>query len=567
MSAMDIRANAVMIVDNWLQLGFPEASRANSWRLDRSGFDRSWTGWRLHLREDVSLLIAVDKLFPYSKPVAAFFGPGAPKDAPHIEDCGRLCLVTSNTTTDSLDPAGVVAHFIAKASSLLEALDRDELRDDYLVDFEAYWSRSRTTSRSVQVLFDMVPPTRPLFLGSYGSQRIVSDDEERLRRWLRHRIGESYKGDFERSLFLWVETLPEPSAYPRSYRDLRALFEGANQASALDDVRPIDGTGGVVVLGGPSSPGRTAGGAIILSLGADRRGNKGFRPGKAPAALLPSSLKLDRALVRSVDAATSRIPLSQLINADTAHIAVLGCGSLGAGTAKLLAQQGIKKLSLFDPDALGWENIGRHELGARSIGANKAEALKEKLFADLPSIVDIYSYAKDWRQALVDDKSVFDGVSLIISATGDWGSDAALSDLQSDGLLEIPVIYTWLERNAIAAHVVALQGPKESLRGGFDNTGRPLTTAASWWSEDQDPRCGGATSPYGAIDLAAGQSLVARAVLDIASGSAVAPIWRIWVGFTSDLERAGGFWSATFKSVVGDPVEGGKMMAAHWRTE
>ena len=564
---MNIYASAVRIIDDWLRVAFPEAARATSWQLDRSGFSPSLTGWRLRLRQDVSLLIAVDQLFPYSKPVAAFFGPGAPKDGPHIEDDGRLCLVTSDTTTDSLDPVGVMAHFITKASSLLEALGRGELREDYVVDFEAYWSRSRTTGRSVQILFDIAPPTRPLFLGTYGSQQIASDDEERLRRWLQHRVGESYKGDLKRSLFIWMEILPEPSAYPKSYRDLRALFEEANHTSTSDDVLPIDGAGGVVVLGGPSSAGRTAGGAIILSFGAERGKNKGFRPGKTPTASLPSNLKLDRASIRSVDAATSRIPLLQLIDADTAHIAVLGCGSLGAGTAKLLAQQGIKRFSFFDPDTLGWENLGRHELGARNVGANKADALKAKLLSDLPDIVDIASYGTDWRQAIANDRSVFEGVSLIISATGDWGSNAALSDLQSNGLLEIPVIYTWLERNAIAAHVVALQGSKASLRNGFDNTGRPLTMAASWWSEDQDPRCGGAASPYGAVDLAAGQSLVARAALDIASGSAVAPVWRVWVGLSSDLERAGGFWSAAFKSVVGDPGEGGKLMAAQWRTE
>lgn len=567
MAIMDTRANAVKIIDDWLRVAFPEAARANTWQLDRSGLSSAFTGWCLRLRQDVSLLIAVDQLFPYTKPVAAFFGPGAPKDGPHIEDDGRLCLVTSETTTDSLDPAGVVAHFLDKASNLLGALDRGELREDYVVDFEAYWSRSSTTGQSVQTLFDIAPPTRSLFMGTYGSQRIVSDDEERLRRWIQHRVGVDYKRDFDRSLFLWMDSLPEPSAYPKSYPDLRTLFDKANQASTLDGVKPINGSDSVVVLGGPSSLGRTAGGAIILSSGEKRREYKGFRPGKAPAATLRSGLKFNLASIRRVDAASSRIPLPQLIDADFAHIAIIGCGSLGAGAARLLAQQGVKKFSLFDSDTLGWENIGRHELGARNIGANKADALKAKLLADLPDIVNIASYGTDWRRVIANDRSVFESVSVIISATGDWGSNAALSDLQSAGLLEIPVIYTWLERNAIAAHVVALQGPKVSLRSGFDNTGRPLTAAASWWSEDLDPRCGGAASPYGAIDLAAGQSLAARAALDIASGSAVAPVWRVWVGLSSDLEQGGGFWSAAFKSVVGDPAEGGKTMAGQWRTE
>ncbi len=564
---MDSHANALKAVDDGLRIAFPEAIRANAWQLDRSGFSRSSTGWRLRLREDVSVLVAVDQSFPYTKPVAAFFGPGAPRDGPHIEGDGRLCLVTADTTTDSLDPAGVVVYFISQAASLLEALTRGELQEDYIIDFEAYWSRGRTTGRSVQTLFDIAPPTRPLFLANYGGQRIVSDDEARLRRWLLHRVGGAYKGNVEASIFLWMETLPNPSGYPKTYRDLRALFGEAKQISALDDVRPIKDAGGVVVLGGPSAPGRSAGGAIILSTGTERQRNKGFRPSKRLTTSLPFSLKFDRASLRPVDAATTRIPLAQLVNVDAAHVALLGCGSLGAGAVKLLAQQGIKRFTFFDPETLGWENIGRHELGARNVGANKADALKDKLLADLPDIVNISSYGTDWRRAIAKDQSVFDSISLIISATGEWGANAALSDLQAAGILKIPVLYTWLERNAIAAHVVALQGSKVSLRNGFDNTGRPLAAAASWWSEDQDPRCGGAASPYGAIDLAAGQSLVARAALDIASGSAVAPVWRVWVGLSSDLEQAGGFWSSAFKSAVGDPAEGGKTMAAQWRME
>ena len=561
---MENHANAIRIVDDWLRIAYPEAIRANSWQLDKSGFARSSIGWRIQLKHHVSLLIAVDQLFPYSKPAAVFFGPGAPKVGPHIEDNGCLCLVTSDLTTDSLDPAGIFAYFIDKASRLLELLDRDELLEDYVIDFGAYWSRSRTTGRSVQILFDLAPPTRPLFLGTYRSQRIVSDDEKRLRRWLLHRVGEAYKDDFEHSIFVWLKTLPEPSAYPETYRDLRTLIDGAEGAPLLDDVISGNEAGGVMVIGGASSPGRTSGGAIIFSAAQERHSNKGFRPGKMPAASRNISLKIDRASVIPVDAAATRIPLTQLNAAGAAHIAILGCGSLGAGATMLLAQQGIKSFSLFDPDSLGWENIGRHALGAREVGTNKADALKAKILSDLPDTEAIASYAKDWRLVLAEDSSLFDGVSLIISATGDWGSNAALSDLQAKGGIKSPVIYTWLERNAIAAHVVVLQGTKSSLRSGFDNTGRPLTMAASWWSEDQDPRCGGAASPYGAIDLAAGQSLVARAALDIASGSADAPLWRVWVGLSSDLEKAGGFWSSAFRSVVGDPAEGGKMMAAHW---
>jgi hypothetical protein len=47
-----------------------------------------------------------------------------------------------------------------------------------------------------------------------------------------------------------------------------------------------------------------------------------------------------------------------------AKIAIIGCGSIGAAVAMLLAQSGIGSFVLIDPERLAWANIGRHPLGA-----------------------------------------------------------------------------------------------------------------------------------------------------------------------------------------------------------
>jgi tRNA A37 threonylcarbamoyladenosine dehydratase len=51
---------------------------------------------------------------------------------------------------------------------------------------------------------------------------------------------------------------------------------------------------------------------------------------------------------------------------------LIGCGSLGGYVAHLLSRAGVGRLTLTDNDCLGWENLGRHILGASSIGRWKA---------------------------------------------------------------------------------------------------------------------------------------------------------------------------------------------------
>ena len=63
----------------------------------------------------------------------------------------------------------------------------------------------------------------------------------------------------------------------------------------------------------------------------------------------------------------------------TSHFAIFGCGALGSMIAELLARGGVKKMELFDPDALKYGNLCRHTLDATEIGQSKAKALAIKL--------------------------------------------------------------------------------------------------------------------------------------------------------------------------------------------
>lgn len=60
-------------------------------------------------------------------------------------------------------------------------------------------------------------------------------------------------------------------------------------------------------------------------------------------------------------------------------VGIVGLGSIGSQVAQSLADIGIGRLSLIDPDRLLWHNLIRHRLGPESIGRHKVDALKASL--------------------------------------------------------------------------------------------------------------------------------------------------------------------------------------------
>lgn len=67
-----------------------------------------------------------------------------------------------------------------------------------------------------------------------------------------------------------------------------------------------------------------------------------------------------------------------------AHVALVGLGSLGAPVAILLAQAGIRRFTLFDPDKLQPENLSRYPIGAEGLGQLKGALVHAKILAHNP---------------------------------------------------------------------------------------------------------------------------------------------------------------------------------------
>lgn len=101
---------------------------------------------------------------------------------------------------------------------------------------------------------------------------------------------------------------------------------------------------------------------------------------------------------------------------------------------------------------------------------------------------------------------------LIVSTTGSWSGDKFIADLQATVKNFPPVLYSWLETEALAAHAVLIKSGLASFLSGFDNVGAmntPIISAAQN-SAIVIPGCAGVFSPYGAITLSHAQAMIAE---------------------------------------------------------
>lgn len=80
------------------------------------------------------------------------------------------------------------------------------------------------------------------------------------------------------------------------------------------------------------------------------------------------------------------------------HILIFGAGALGSSVIDLLAKAGLGRISLVDDDCISSANIGRHFLGAESVGQKKVSAIAKRINSGYPAteVVPYVMAADKW---------------------------------------------------------------------------------------------------------------------------------------------------------------------------
>lgn len=540
-------------------------------------------GWRFRLQvnndlKDVDLVL--DDSFPWSAPRLYMIRPPALGTLPHLEGDGFVCVFPGRTPVDPLNPVGIVGAYLKQAVSLAKQWsDPNWTETEIAGEYLSYLDHG-TPTRSIRSL-----SAPQAFQSSFAyawrgrSSIVLSGEKAALSAWLINQFGKKTKPlKFERAVVLRLTELPPPREIPRNAKQLLDLAESLGERNALvecllENPRPV-----LIGLVLPTAPHPTMIGYDLPTPRLEtQRGRKhvtaGFRPQKMSADVLiarraGAELKALPLEVERLDApwVHGRDQIQHIRELQEKTVTIIGCGSVGSGVAALLAKSGIGNLNLVDPEVLRAENISRHELGLADVGLHKAYALAERLRKNFPHLTHVGAYNRRWQMMFQDHLDVMVEADLLLSVVGSWSDEGMLETWRLEQAQPPTAIYGWLEPHGIAAHAVSLGASGPCFGCGMTEFGQSRLKVTDWLDGPTvrtHPACGGAFQPYGAAQLAHGQSLIADLALDSLIGR-TGHTHRIWSASQRVLDAVGGSWNDNWKSFAHQSVKNGGEYDQQW---
>lgn len=219
------------------------------------------------------------------------------------------------------------------------------------------------------------------------------------------------------------------------------------------------------------------------------------------------------------------------------RVLLLGCGSLGAPVAELMARASIGNLTLVDMEHFDPENTARHILGLSAVNNSKAIELASRIRREVPDInvKGHHALASSWLAHCVRQED-FD---LIIDCTGESSVRCLLAHLTAEHLAGVSIAHLWMEPFCAAAHLVFL---RPGDRWPEDDPADTLVNVAEWPDDVRVklPACGAGFHPYGASDVwqAAG-FCVERLLAHIDGDVDTSTVWT-WTRGSAYFEYLGG---------------------------
>ncbi len=352
-----------------------------------------------------------------------------PQINPHIGDDGNLCYLAKGAVVlDIFDPIGQALACLARAENVLGQILNQEVVDDLIEEFNAYWSG---TFCFLDLENDWLGFQNCIYAENKTSEfLIVTDNPERSYKKLSSldiKKNESYVLTYK----LKTNALPRPLSKnwpPKNVSEVLAwqsLLDSRSRKKILQRINEAIKLSANCVLIIIESP------TITYGFGVFFKKDKGKTKGHY------SSLKgriFDMniqpiTIMRIDDKYLSQRNIPKLRTLSGKRIAMIGCGTIGGYLAEMLVKAGAGtsdgKLILIDCDIILPENIGRHRLGFPHLLTNKATALTEELKRLSPGS-DIQALPIDAKQASLEN------IDLLIDATGEEALGHWLSNKYSN---------------------------------------------------------------------------------------------------------------------------------------
>lgn len=482
------------------------------------------------------------KGFPDHAGAEITLSPDAVLRVPHLDRAGVLCTEGDPGPGQGHSPEDRILFLLqAYNEQFLKPWLTGALDDDFAAEPLNYWAievaRARSHSDPVRSVWTVDPcPSRAtvrqgvLLIPS----RIAIAADERLS--ITNRLIQSMGKRATQRIGLLVADVPishtlTPDTWPRTTSDLDLILGGRLDPAEYEMFYSATSRRGrsvhrVILLrnseiafayllpGGP---------ATVVD---DGKSKKTYPSPSRPLPL--NAIRLDPAWT------VGRDQHPEVADRQRKHVLVLGAGALGSPVIDHLAKAGVGFISVVDADELSPANIGRHLLGAESIGKRKAEAAAQRVNFGYPATV-VTPHAMTVERWLKEHS--LSGVDVVLDLTGEpdvrWHIDQARHEHPC------PLLIGWMEPYVAAAHVCLLPAEMPWIQGTAD-----LLTdlEAVVWPDDvirQEPGCSSRFQSYTAAAAAHAVALVAENALDLidgADGSATARVVS-WVRGQRFLDR------------------------------
>ncbi len=556
---------------------------------DYPGRDWIVAAWRISVVFSDGVARRIDLVagaqFPVTPVRTALVDHPEPMTWPHVESDGILCLLPNMAEWDPDDPSEVAMNLLNRSVRLVEELLEGSIVErDFREEFVTYWGyRVHSQGENLFSLVAPKPPSRMVRVWRGKGLEVVGEDHDALAKWVRRRFGENIPVKTEAAAFLWLDTPLLPAEYPETAADLYHLADRiAGEARTVLEQAAKGEPDEVLALLGAIGRGGAASIGVKAFNPKRRKGRPrapdeplsvGFRPGHTPQSLLLGrffgAVPVIRTLVQRADAdwVHGRGQDARTCRLLGATAAVIGCGSVGAPVACALAQAGVGRLILVDPEPLAWPNVGRHPLGATAVGRNKAEALAERLQADFPHLKVEYRVC-GLHHLIAHNQDLLEVADMIVAATGNWVAESALNRWHVRQGRGRPIVYGWTEPHACAGHAVAIGKRGGCLQCHIGRTGAPELTAVEWPNggdiAQEEPACGAHYQPYGPVELSYVNAMIAEVALDCLLDPPAQSFSRVFVASPRRITSLGGQLTEGWRSAFGEIEEGVRTVDRPW---
>lgn len=460
--------------------------------------------------------------FPHHERAQIVLSPDAVLRAPHLDSAGVLCTNGDPGPAQGHSPEERILLLLqAYQEQFLEPWLTGALDNHFAGEALNYWlievARVRSHRDPVRAVWTVDDcPRRPTVRQGIllVPERIVIAADEDIP--IAKRLVQTMGNRASQRIRVLIADIPiahalTPSTWPRTASDLDRLLNGRLRPTQRQQFRhPLSRRGRgihrIVLLRNPEGafayllPG---GPATVVDLGSRKK--------TYPSQTTPLPLDVTR-LDPSWTVGRDQHP--EVSERQGKHVLVLGAGALGSPVVDHLARAGIGFITLVDPEILVPANIGRHLLGAESIGLKKAEAVAQRVNFGHPAtfVTPQPMSAERWLK-----QNTLAGVDVILDLTGEpdvrWHIDRIRSNSQC------PLLIGWMEPYVAAAHACILPAETPWMKGTSDLM-RDLE-AVTWPDEviRQEPGCSSRFQSYTAAAAAHAVALIVENALKLIDGT------------------------------------------------